>query len=443
MRIAPQALAVACLATALQAAAEPRQVDQIIAIVNDDVVLASEVMERFDTVMRQLQTSGQGRLPPQSAILEQILERLIVESIQLQEAESRGILVDDETLTRAVGDYAAENGMSIDQFIDALTEEGLSYRGFRDQVRRQLSIDRVQREVVNRRVYITEQDIEELLASPFFAEQLSDEYRVGHIMLALAPGASPAAVDGMRKQAEELARSLQGGADFAAAAMEHSAAGTALEGGDLGWRRASRLPGLFAEQIMQLQVGEVAAPMQNAAGFHIVKLLDMRGASQQRASETLVRHILVSPSTILSDAEALARAESIRERAIAGEDFAALAREFSDDPGSALAGGDLGWSTGEAFVTEFRDAVDATAIDEFAPVFRSEFGWHVLQVQGRREQDASEEARRDYATRVLHARRFDERLQEWLREIRDEAYVDHRVELTARDDADGEEGETN
>ncbi len=443
MRLASQALAAGVLATALQVAAEPEPVDEIIAIVNDDVVLASEVMERFHTVMRQIQASEQGGAPPQEAILEQILERLIIESIQLQEAESRGILVDDETLTRAVGDYAAENGMSIDQFIEALTSEGLSYRAFRDQVRRQLSIDRVQREVVNRRVYITEQDIEELLSSPFFAEQLSDEYRVGHILLAVAAGASPAAIERVRQQAEAIAATLRDGADFAAAAMEHSAAGTALEGGDLGWRRASRLPGLFAEQVLELEIGEVAPPLQNAAGFHIVKLLDMRGASQQRANETQVRHILVSPSTIRSDAEAKATAESVRERLIGGEDFAALAREFSDDPGSALAGGELGWSTGEAFVTEFRDIMDATAIGEFSPVFRSEFGWHVLQVLDRREADASEEARRDYATRVLHARRFDERLQEWLSEIRDEAYVDHRVELTAREDADEEAAETN
>ena len=429
----------ALLALAGSANAQPKMVDGIVAIVNDDVVLASEVLERYDAVMQRLQAEG-GEAPPKDAILEQILERLIVESIQLQEAEMRSVLVDDETLTNAVRDYAAQNGMDIDQFISALGSEGVSYRAFRDQVSRQLTLDRVQREVVNRRVYVTQQDIDELLASPFFAEQISDEYRIGHILLPVEQGADANEREAVQAQADAIVEQLREGADFAAMAVEHSSASTALEGGDLGWRKASRLPSLFAEQVLALEIGGVAEPLGNASGFHIVKLLDKRGASQQTNSETLVRHILLEPSAIRSDDETRAAIEELRQRIVDGEDFAALAVEHSDDPGSALAGGDLGWSTADGFVREFQEAMAGTEVDEISPPFRTEFGWHILEVQGRREQDASDEARRDYAVRVLHAQRFDDGLQEWLKEIRDEAFVEERLALD--DDAESDDADS-
>ena len=428
-------LVAALLAMALGASAQPKTIDGIVAIVNDDVVLASELLERYEAVMERLRSEGRAQTPERDEILAQIMERLIVESIQLQAAKNRGVAVDDETLTAAVREYAAQNNMGIDEFIATLTSEGISYRGFREQVRRQLTIERVQREVVNRRVYVTAQDVEDLLASPFFAEQISDEYRIGHILLPVEQGASPADIDTARAKADALVAELRGGADFAALAVKHSAASTALEGGDLGWRKASRIPRLFAEQVLALAVGELAEPVRNSAGFHLVKLLDQRGASQQTADETLVRHILLKPSTIRSDDETRLEIEALRERILAGEDFAALATEHSEDPGSALAGGDLGWSKADDFVREFQEAMAGTATDALSPPFRTQFGWHILEVLGRRQQDASEEARRDYAIRVLHAQRFEERLQEWLTEIRDEAFVENRLQLDAAGDA--------
>lgn len=422
-------LAVAFGGLATGSVAETKTVDGIVAIVNDDVVLASEVVERYDAVMSQLQATENAQIPPRDVILKQILERLILENIQLQEAERRGVVLDDETLTTAVGSYASQSNMDLDQFIATLGQEGISYRGFREQVRRQLTLERVQRDVVNRRVYVTQQDVDELLASPFFAEQISDEYRLGHILLAVPQGAPPADLAAAAQNAEALVASLRDGAEFAALAVEHSAASTALEGGDLGWRKASRIPSLFAEVAVQLAVGEVAAPLRNASGFHIVKLLDKRGASVQFAEETLVRHILLTPSAILSDDEAKAAIEALRERIVAGESFEELAKEHSEDPGSALAGGDLGWSTADAFVREFQEAMAGTEVDEISPPFRTEFGWHILQVLGRRQQDTGEEARRDLALRVLHGQRFEERLQEWLKEIRDEAFVEERMDF--------------
>lgn len=426
---------ICALTLGVDAGAQPTTIERIAAVVNDDLVLVSEVLERFDTVTRQLETEG-GEMPPRDAIMEQTLERLIIESLQLQEAERRGIRVDDETLTAAVTEFAAQNGMDVDQFIETVSAEGLSYRAFREQVRRQITIDRVQRDAVNRRVYIQPQDIDELLASPFFAEHISDEYRLGHILLPVEPAADAAAV---RDQAKALVAKLRAGADFQALAVEHSGASTALEGGDLGWRKANRIPKLFTDIVQHMDIGDVADPVRNASGFHIVKLLDMRGTSQQVANETLTRHILLRPSAIRDDEKSRQLAVALRARIVAGEDFAALAEEHSDDPSSALAGGDLGWRKPEDFVPEFQTAMAAVKIGEISEPFRTGFGWHVLEVRDRRQADASEEARRDYATRMLHAQRFDERLQEWLREIRDEAFVELRLDASSvAEDADGE-----
>ena len=426
------------LAAALGGAihAESTTIDRIAAVVNQDVVLASEVLDRYQAVVNRLAADGR-ELPPRDAIMEQILERLIVENIQMQEAARRGIEVDDETLTAAVTEFAAQSGMTIDAFIETLDAEGVSYRAFRDQVRQQITIERVQRDAVNRRVYILPQDIDEVLASPFFAEHISDEYRLGHILLLVEPGAGAAAAQAVTDQAEALVAEIRGGADFGALAVEHSAASTALEGGDLGWRKASRVPSLFTEAVADMAIGDVRGPIRNASGLHIIKLLDQRGASQQVADETLVRHILLKPSAIRSDEGSRALAGELRTRIEAGEDFAELAQEFSDDPGSALAGGDLGWRKKQDLVPEFQVVMESTETGALSEPFRTAFGWHVLQVQDRRREDASDEARRDYATRMLHAQRFEERLAEWLREIRDEAFVEVRLDTSSGTDLPG------
>ncbi len=426
------------LAAALGGAihANPTTIDRIAAVVNQDVVLASEVLDRYQAVVNRLAADGR-EMPPRDAIMEQILERLIVENIQMQEAARRGIEVDDETLTAAVTEFAAQSGMTIDAFIETLDAEGVSYRAFRDQVRQQITIERVQRDAVNRRVYILPQDIDEVLASPFFAEHISDEYRLGHILLLVEPGAGAAAAQAVTDQAEALVAEIRGGADFGALAVEHSAASTALEGGDLGWRKASRIPSLFTEAVADMAIGDVRGPIRNASGLHIIKLLDQRGASQQVADETLVRHILLKPSAIRSDEESRALAGELRGRIQAGEDFADLAQEFSDDPGSALAGGDLGWRKKQDLVPEFQVVMESTETGALSEPFRTAFGWHVLQVQDRRREDASDEARRDYATRMLHAQRFEERLAEWLREIRDEAFVEVRLDTSSGTDLPG------
>ncbi len=423
------ALAGALALGAVPLLAEIERLDGIVAIVNDDVVLASELLERRDAVLERLQQQG-AELPPQDALMSQLMERLVIESLQLQMADQRGIVIDDETLTEAVNGFARQNEMTLDEFRAALEQDGISYRQFREDVRRELQLQRVQRLLVNRRITITDQDIDDLIASAFFQEMISDEYRVGHILLAVEGNAAET-IAKAAEAAEGIVAQLRAGADFGQMAIEHSAASTALEGGDLGWRRAGGLPSLFAEQIVNMSPGETADPIRNNLGFHVVQLLEQRGVSQQRQMQSLVRHILVRPSAIRAPEQTRELAFDLRRRVVAGEDFAEIAKEHSEDPGSALAGGELGWTDGSDFVPEFRAVMDALEIGQVSEPFPSTHGWHIVQVQERRDQDMSEEARRNMAMTVLHNRRFDEELQEWLQEIRDEAHVELRTGVDA------------
>ncbi|MXY58164.1 MAG: molecular chaperone SurA [Gammaproteobacteria bacterium] len=433
----PQAWAVASamivfVAGVSVAAAERGTLDSIVAIVNDDVVLKSEYDDRLAEWMVRLNESERNDPQIVSTVRSQVLEQLIAESIQLQEAELRGIEVDDETLTRAVTGFARENNMTLEEFIADVAAQGSSYRALRERIRHDIIIDRVQRAVVNRRVFIAERDIDELLASPFFEEAISDEYRLGHILLEVTAEMTAAEIEAVRAKADGLAADLRAGADFAATATEHSGAPTAANGGDLGWRKESRIPSRFAEDVVDLEIGAVADPVQDSSGFHIVKMIDRRGASQQRVEQTLVRHILLSPSAIRSDEQTRAAIEAIRGRIVAGEDFAELAQEYSEDPGTRLAGGDLGWTTTENLDPAFQRMMNLTGVDELSEPFESSFGWHILEVQGRRQQDISEESRRNYAAQRLLEKRFSERLDEWLTEIRDEAFVERRANVSGQ-----------
>jgi peptidyl-prolyl cis-trans isomerase SurA len=408
------------------ALAEYRELDAIVAVVDEDVVLASELLSRLKSIREQF-AEQQGQLPSDDILVSQLMERLIIESLQMQEAERRGVQIDDETLTRAVMSFAERNGMSAEQFRQALAADGVSYVEFREQIKQEMTLQRLQRNLVNRRITITDSDIDDLLNSPYYQQLLSDEFRVGHILLAIDDKATEEAIQEAARQAVEIVEELRAGADFAQIAVARSAGSRALEGGDLGWRRAGELPSLFADQVLALEPGETAEPVRSASGIHIVQLLEQRGAGMQKEEQTLLRHILVMPSEIRSEEEAEALIRQVHDELEAGGDFVALAAEHSEDPGSALNGGDLGWTSGNEFVPAFREAMYATTTGELSEPFRSQYGWHILEVQERREQDLSEETRRNMAMQILHQRRFDEELQEWLKELRDEAFVEMRL----------------
>jgi peptidyl-prolyl cis-trans isomerase SurA len=303
----------------------------------------------------------------------------------------------------------------------------LNYSEFREQIRREMAISRLQRNLIARRIAISDKDLNDLLESPYYQQMLSDQYRVGHILLSIDDEGGEAAREAARTAAADIVKQLRDGADFAQMAISRSSGARALEGGDLGWRRAAELPSLISEQVLALEPGEIADPIESPGGIHIVKLLERRSSTDQKELQAHVRHILVQPSEIRSEAETEALIKDIHARLEAGEDFAKLAREYSEDPGSALAGGDLGWTGGSEFVPEFRDMLAATGDGKLSPPFRSQYGWHVLQVLERREQDMSAEARRNMAMRMLQERRFEEELEKWQKELRDEAFVETRI----------------
>ena len=419
-------LLVAMSVLAVSAQAEYRELDAIIAVVEDDVVLASELLERLEMVREQF-AENNAALPPNDVLMSQLMERLIIESLQVQEADRRGVVIDDETLTRAVSGFADQNGMSLEQFAQQLAADGRNYAEFREQIRKEMLMQRLQRAIVNRRITITDQDIEDLLISPYYKELLSDEFRVGHILLAVEPNASEVTIKTAEDAAIEIVKELRDGADFTQMAVSRSAGSRALEGGDLGWRKAAELPTLFAEYIVGMEVGEVSVPIASGSGLHIVKLLEQRGAGVQKEQQSLLRHILIMPSEIRTDAETEQLIWELYRRLGEGESFADLAIEYSEDPGSALNGGDLGWTGGADFVPLFREKMAETESGSMSEPFRTQYGWHVLEVQDRREQDMSLEARRDMALQILHTRRFEEELEKWLKEIRDEAFVELRL----------------
>ncbi len=408
---------------ALGIGAEVERLDGIAAVVNDDVVLLSELNDRFNSFKAQLTPQQLRQIPNEDAIINQILERLIVESIQLQEAERRGIVIDDEQVDITAQSYAKEQNLTHEQLLEALKTENVSYEMFLAEIRRQMTLARVQQIMVNRRLYVSQRDIEDFRKSPYFEELASEEYRIGHILLAIDDNAGSDAEARAKETATFLIRELRKGIDLSGLAVNYSASNTALEGGDLGWRKASQIPSLFSNAILELEVGEVAEPIQNSLGIHIVQLLEKRGAATTTGERSLVRHILISPSAIRSEEEAAQLIKELKSRLNDGEDFAVLAEEYSDDPSSALAGGDLGWNDGENFVPEFQAAMVDADIGIVTEPFETEYGWHILEVQDRRIEDLSEDALNELALRAIYERRFDELLQGWIKEVRDEAYV--------------------
>ncbi|TXR41139.1 molecular chaperone SurA [Ectopseudomonas mendocina] len=423
-RLRPLLLGAALLAAMAQAQVRP--LDRVVAIVDNDVVMQSQLEARLREVQQTIDKRG-GALPPENVLSQQVLERLIIENIQLQIGERSGIRITDEELNQAMGTIAQRNGMSLEQFRDALARDGLSYADARDQVRREMIISRVRQRRVAERIQVTDQEVQNFLASDLGKMQLSEEFRLANILIPVSEGASSSEIQAAERQAQEVYQQLQQGADFAQLAIARSASETALEGGEMGWRKAGQLPPPFDSMISQLNPGEVTEPVRTPGGFIILKLIEKRGGDTQVRDEVHVRHILIKPSEIRSEEETRRLVERLHQRIVDGEDFAELAKSFSEDPGSALNGGDLNWIDPEALVPEFREVMNNTASGELSKPFKSPYGWHVLQVMGRRATDSSAQFREQQAANLLRNRKYDEELQAWLRQIRDEAYVETKL----------------
>ena len=417
--LAASLAASAALATPTQAATE--LLDQVVAIVDDDVIMASELRSRLAAVTASLEARGMD-MPPEDELIRETLDRLILESIQIQKGMRVGVRISDAQLNSAMQRIAGQNQMSLEEFRQRLEMEGQSYVAMREQIHREMVLQRVQSGNVNQRIQITPQEVDNFLATEEGQKLTQPEFRLVHALLPLAPDASDNTVAAAEAHVTQMHARIDAGEPFDQV-VGSSTGKYAFSGGDLGWRKLNDLPSLFGDIAPELKVGETSSPIRSDSGFHLVFLQDKRGG-EQIVAQTQVRHILVKPSEILNDEAAEALIIQLKERAEAGEDFAELAKEYSEDIGSAQEGGELGWASPGQMVPEFEKAMAETEIGALSKPVRSQFGWHLLEVMGRRDQDMTELAIKSKAQDYLHQRKYQEELDAWLRRIRDEAFVD-------------------
>lgn len=399
--------------------------DRIAAVVNDGIVLQSELDDQVAVITQRLQQQ-RTELPPQNVLRQQILERLVLQEIQLQRADRLGLKISDQLLNDALRDLAGRNDRTLDELPDALAAQGINYAAFRDSMRKEMTIQALRQRDVLGRIIVTPRELDQAVAR--LSSSQNQEYNVSHILLSLPQAAEPGQIDEVTAQAQEIYRRARQGEDFAQLAVTYSNAQTALEGGQLGWRQGTQLPGFISEVVARLQPGEISEPVRTPSGYHIIRLNERRGAIEQvLVDQVHARHILIRPNELLDDEGARQKLAALRERIIAGEDFAAVAQSNSEDAGSAAEGGDLGWKGKGEFVPEFERVIFGLADDEISEPFRSPFGWHIAQTLERRTHDNTDEARRRRAFESLRASKADEETELWLRRLRDEAYVEYKM----------------
>ena len=416
-------------------AQKPRQpivIDRIVAIVNDEAITALELEERSRFAVKQL--AQQGTAPPPRAVVErQLLERMIGDRVQLQFARETGLRVDDAELERAIGRIAEQNKITSQQLRATLEKDGVPYSKFREDIRGEIIMSRLREREVDAKIVITESEIDTLLAASANEEMRSDEVDLSHILVVVPENASPEQVQSRRARAEQALADLQKGADFRQVAAAFSEAPDALQGGMMGWRAGERLPTIFYDALKSMKPGQVSGLLRSANGFHIIRLNDRRGGVSPAAQgptntqQTRVRHILLKTNELVSENEARNRLRTLKERLENKADFADLARVHSEDT-SASRGGDLGWILPGDTVPEFERAMNGLKPGEISEPVKSPFGWHLIQVLERGIQDVSKERRRLAARQTLRARKSDEAFQEWVRQLRDRAYIEVRLE---------------
>lgn len=416
------ALACACAISAVAA----MELDRIIAVVDEDVVMQSELDEQLNRVRMTLRQQGT-RMPPTSVLERQVMERLVLEKIQLQLADRIGVEVEDKALDRAIMDIAERNNVTLDQFQEILESEGVQYPEFREQIRQEILMAKLRRKEVDNRIRVKDNEIEYYLKNEFNGEDGGLEYRLAHILVAIPSGSDDRGMREARAKAEDVIERLEAGEDFGDLAIAVSDGQTALDRGDLGWRKGEQIPTLFADSVSTMEPGDTSGIITSPSGFHIVKLEEKRSGEQIMVEQHKVRHILISPNELRTEADALERVRQLRLRLEGGADFADLARNHSDDPVSALDGGDLGWVTKGDMTPEFEEIMLAIDEGELSPPIKTQFGFHILQVLDRRQYDGTEEVKRDRARQAIRQRKVDERRQAWLRQLRDEAYVEYRT----------------
>ena len=405
---------------------EIQKMDRIVAVVDQAVITEKELADRIKSVTAQLEKQGT-ELPPPAILEKQILERMITDKLQLQYAAQTGLKVDDNQLDKTIERIAAQNKMEIPAFKKALLEDGIQFRKFREDIRNEITLARLREREVDNRINITESEIDGFLDSQA-TSGASEEFEISHILIRASEDAAPDDLKKLKAKADQALADLKAGKDFAKMSATYSDAPNALEGGGLGWKAGSQIPSLFLEALKPLKSGELTSILRSPNGFHILKLTNRKGGTSPLVvQQTHVRHILVKINEAVSEKDARGRIEGVKERLDHGESFVDLAKQYSDD-GSGKSGGDLGWVNPGDTVPEFEKTMSGLAPGEISPVIKTQFGFHVLQVIERRSQDMSKEAARFKARQEIRARKSDEAYQDWVRELRDRAFVELRLE---------------
>jgi peptidyl-prolyl cis-trans isomerase SurA len=404
--------------------------DGVAAIVNEGVVLKSQLREQTETIIaRATQTDPPMQLPPPDILREQLLENLILKEIQLQRAERIGLQVSDQQLNAAINQVAQENGVRFEDMPALLAQDGIDYAVFRREFRDEMILGELRRIDVGRRIQVSPREIEHCIADLEGSVAVNSDYNLSHILVSIPESASASEVSEIQAKVEDIYQQLQDGANFSEMAIRYSNAGTALEGGALGWMKGAELPTIYTDVVISLEPGEFSAPFRSASSYHIVRVNEMRSSIQRsQIDQVLVRHILITPNEIVDDATARQRLEDALEKIRSGEvDFGEQAKLLSDDPGSANEGGEMPWASGDTFVPEFTEVVDSLQTGEVSEPFRSRYGWHIVEVMDRRVYDNTEDLKEANCRNRIINSKMEEETQLWAQRLRDQAFVEKRM----------------
>jgi len=406
--------------------------DRIVAVVDENVILQSELNDAVRSVQQQY-ASHPGQLPPVDVLRRQVLDRLVLMKLQVAKADEQGIRVSDADVDQAVGAVAQQNHMSPEQLQGAVEQSGQSFAAFRSQLSEQLMVQRLHDSVVRDSVNITDSEISNLLASPTYK---AGEVHLAHIQITIPPGGSAADIQASQAKAQQALDAIRGGMDFHAAAIRYSDAQNALEGGDLGWRKMDEVPPAFADTIAGMKPGQVSPALRGPTGFHILKLIDQRAPSRQVVTEYHARQIMIRPSELITPEQAHQKAQDLYNRIVnKHEDFAKLAKEFSKDPTTANAGGDMGWFQRDQWGTTFAQQLAQLKDGEISQPFQSEAGWHIVQLEGTRKSDVTDESERNQARQAIGNRKAEQAYDDFLRQLRSDAYINILVPALKDPDA--------
>lgn len=407
--------------------AKPTSLDGIAAIVNEGIITKSQLADQLVRVEAQLKATG-NPMPERKALEKQVLDQMILTEIQMQMAKRTGIQIDDNMLDNAIESIANQNNLSVSQLREAVQMQGMSFNQYRNTIRQQIAISQLQQRDLLHDIQISEQEIDQFLKSQSGSQDKAIEYHLGHILVPLPEAPSPETLNAAQNKANELVKKLREGGDFAALAIAESKDEKALEGGDLGWRKLPELPTIFEKVVPTLKVKDVPMPIRSASGFHIIKLFDKREGPVATPTKSLAQHILIKTNAATSDKDAQKRLNDIREKLLKGEDFAKLAKTYSEDMATVGNGGKMGWVTPNMLVAEFNDEMNKLGLNEISQPFKTSFGWHIVQVLERKQASQDESGVRQQAKEMIQQRKFEEKLQTWAQQLRDEAFVKIQIE---------------